>query len=59
MRIENVIEDVKKDTKINEEEQKKTNVRVDNVEKLVEDLKINSEDNINKELDERAAKQSN
>ena len=59
MRIENVIEDVKKDTMINEEEQKKTNVRVDNVEKLVQDLKINSEDNINKELDERAAKQSN
>jgi hypothetical protein len=57
--VENVIEDVKKDTKINEEEQKKTNVRVDNVEKLVEDLKINSEDDIYKELDERAAKQSN
>ena len=52
------MEDVKKDTKINKE-QKKTNVRVDNVEKLVEDLKINSEDNIIKELDERAAKQSN
>ena len=57
--VENVIEDVKKDTKKNEEEQTKTNARVDNVERLVDGLKTSSEDDIYRELDERAAKQSN
>jgi hypothetical protein len=57
--VKNDVDCVKKDVKENKESQNKVIDRVETVEKLVDNMKSTNEHDIYKELDERAAKQSN